>query len=615
MNVKKIMLIIVTFMIIFLSNINVEYALSYDYEISSYDVDMVVNEDNTIEITEKIEAKFNVPRHGIYRKIPLKNSSSNINDINVDDEFITYNENGYKVIKIGNENKTITDNKSYTISYVYDLGKDNNKNYDELYFNIIGNEWDTRISNISFSITMPKEFDKSKLEFFSGQFGSTDGSNIKYNVDGNQISGYLDGTLNSYEGLSVRLELPDGYFTYITKPIELNETLYIPIIFLFITYIMWYKYGKDEKIENSLEFYPPEGLNSAEVGYLNDGIPYLNHITSLLVYLANKGYIKIIEIEETYPKSFKIVKLKDYDGNNLIEKVFFDGLFKSCKDKSNGAEVTDKDLKNKFYITNQKIMRILKSKKYNKKYYEHSTLTTLLKGIVILMSVISYAIILINLIKDFGIETESIILCSAIVLIGTGIVHFFLGKVKSVFSAISIVVFSLVVILVSLMPIVIKIIEYDQNYLINFSINILCIFNMNILLALMPKRNKYANEVIGKIYGFKKFLETSEKSRLEMILGDDPMYFYKMLPYAYALGVLDKWINKFYNTPLPMPDWYVGINSFDYIALLKFVNSTISYVINPRISKLSKMLSSGGSRSSGGGFSGGGSGGGGGGSW
>ena len=34
-----------------------------DYTIESYDIDMVVNEDNTFNITERITAYFNTPKH------------------------------------------------------------------------------------------------------------------------------------------------------------------------------------------------------------------------------------------------------------------------------------------------------------------------------------------------------------------------------------------------------------------------------------------------------------------------------------------------------------------------------------------------------------------------
>jgi len=37
----------------------------YDYVINSYNIDMVVNENNTFDITETITAYFNISKHGI----------------------------------------------------------------------------------------------------------------------------------------------------------------------------------------------------------------------------------------------------------------------------------------------------------------------------------------------------------------------------------------------------------------------------------------------------------------------------------------------------------------------------------------------------------------------
>ena len=48
-------------------------AASSDYVINSYDIDIVVNENNTLDITETIRAYFYVPKHGIFRKIPINN--------------------------------------------------------------------------------------------------------------------------------------------------------------------------------------------------------------------------------------------------------------------------------------------------------------------------------------------------------------------------------------------------------------------------------------------------------------------------------------------------------------------------------------------------------------
>ena len=79
----------------------------------------------------------------------------------------------------------------YTIKYTYNIGKDPLKEIDELYFNLIGAEWDTSIDNVTFKITMPKSFDESLLGFSSGYISSMDSFDVLYSVDdetGNLLS-------------------------------------------------------------------------------------------------------------------------------------------------------------------------------------------------------------------------------------------------------------------------------------------------------------------------------------------------------------------------------------------------------------------------------------------
>lgn len=186
-----------------------------DYQIDSYDVDIVVNKNNTFDITETIDAYFNTYKHGIIRKIPLKNKVErldktvtnnrvNISNVSVNNKFSKYKENGYYVIKIGSSTETLIGKKRYVIKYNYNIGKDPLKDKDEFYFNIIGTEWDTTISNVTFKITMPESFDSSKLGFSSGRYGSIS-NNVTYSIDGNVITGKYNGTLNEGEAITIRL--------------------------------------------------------------------------------------------------------------------------------------------------------------------------------------------------------------------------------------------------------------------------------------------------------------------------------------------------------------------------------------------------------------------------
>ena len=451
-----------------------------EYTIQSYNIDMIVNEDNTFDITEDITVYFNVARHGIYRKIPLKNevtridgtrsnNRTKITNINISEKYTISNENGYKVIKIGSADQTLTGKHSYTIKYKYDIGKDPLKNADELYFNLIGNQWDTSISNVSFTITMPKSFNKELLGFSSGNLGSTDSSNVTYNVDGNTIIGNTIKTLKAGQALTVRLSLPEGYFVKASNNIDMFSILIIIlcVLCIVIACILWAKYGKDEQVVETVEFYPPEGCNSAEVGFLYNGSADTKGVISLLIYLANKGYLKIEKVSNNFNKKninlsdekrqkanikiqeleeqirqeklknvnspkikilensleiyknidkpiegedeissnlikkseekFRIVKLKEYDGDNKYEKMFFDGLFPLGSNKN---AVTTSDLYNHFYITLNKIKANMNSNENMKKIFEPSANAKI--KYLILMIIAIFALITVRPVVEYG---------------------------------------------------------------------------------------------------------------------------------------------------------------------------------------------------------------------
>lgn len=203
----------------------------YDYVLDKYDVNIKVNEDNTFDVIETITAYFNKPKHGIFRTIPLTNkitrldgskstNRAKITNLSVNSKYTTSRESGNYKIQIGDANKTLTGEQTYVIKYKYDLGKDKIKDYDELYYNIIGDEWDTVIGNITFTITMPKDFDSSKLGFSSGSTGSTDNTDIEYSVSNNVITGKYTSILGKNEALTVRCGLQDGYFSKAKDTIE-----------------------------------------------------------------------------------------------------------------------------------------------------------------------------------------------------------------------------------------------------------------------------------------------------------------------------------------------------------------------------------------------------------
>lgn len=598
-----------------------------DYDITKYDVEIVVDEHNKYSIKENIDTYFNVSKHGIVRRIPLYNNIIRqdgtrernrvlISNVHVNEEFASSRENNNYVLKIGSADKTLTGKHSYSISYDYDIGLDKNNKYDELYFNIIGTEWDTNISNVTFKITMPKEFDASKLGFSYGEYGESNTDNISYDVDGNVITGSFEGTLLAGEGLNVRMVLPEGYFIRKSVGSSLLECWYyiIPILGVLISYLIWKKYGKDDQVVDVVSFYPPENMNSLDVAFAKKGSVNSNDAVSLLVYLASKGYIKIVEDKKSKSR-FTIQKVKEYDGNNKEEELFFRGLFKKVWDS-----ISSDELNESFYLTINSILtkknstanrkEIFNNKSSNKRYILFlfmlitSSLSTIIPALGYKLSDVIFSIIICNLI-------------GIVALIIVAIIYDNNCTKKGLNSALGFAFFFVLALAVANFTIIgFEYIYYDTVYLIGFILCMVCTYLIYFFYLIVTKRTEYGNKVLGEVNGFKKFLETAEKDKLESLVHDDPSYFYNILPYAYVLGVSDAWIKQFEGIAIAPPDWYESADAFDYYRFNRSLNRTIhsaSRVMN------SVPQSSGGSSSgggfSGGGFSGGGSGGGGGSSW
>ena len=596
---------------------NNSYAVT-DYVIDSYDINVKVNENNTFDITETITANFYVRKHGIIRTIPLENTierldgsrSTNrvkITNLQVNNKYSKSNSNGDLSIKIGDQDTYVTGLQKYVIKYTYDIGSDPVKDADEFYYNLIGTEWDTSISNVSFSITMPKEFDASSLGFSSGRYGYTDNESVSYSVDGNTISGIYTDTLPAGNGLTVRLTLPDNYFVGARN----NNTDYyiiigISLVIVFIAFILWLLFGKGKPVIETVEFYPPEGYNSAELAFLYKGETDDKAIVSLLIYLASKGYLSIKETENkalfASTKDFTIYKLKEYDGTNEIEKLFFDGLFRTR------SSVTSSDLTNRFYITVNRIKKLLNKKENKTKIFDKKSLQ--LRGFIIPMMLIIFILITVKPFYDAGMLSE---LPVALIFPGVGfsLMLSILTSSSPKSAKIFIIFWGLLFGGIPLFMIL-PIIFLTSISAITYFIGILCIIVLYVFRKIILKRTPFGLEILGKIKGFKRFLETAEKDQLEAMVEKEPEYFYNILPYTYALDVSDKWVEQFENIAVEPPSWYYSNTAFSVHSFGTFMNSTMTSV---NTSMTSRPSSSGSGGSSGGGFSGGGSGGGGGSSW
>lgn len=583
---------------------------SEDHVVDKYDINIVVNENNTFDVVETWDIYFNKPKHGfiIWRVLEgsfLKPDGSSIryksqmSDISVNDKFEKYKRNGKQYIKIGSSDRTVVGEKNYTIKYRYNIGKDRVTGADHLYYDVVTNEHAEPYGGVTFSITMPKDFDASKLGFTAGTKGVEDSSKVKYSVNGNKITGSYDGILRGNESLTVRCELPEGYFvgtgldeSFINYLFAGMSVVFLIIVILITVVSLKQKLGP---LVEPVEFYPPDDLNSLDIAYIyNDGDLENKDATSLLVYLANKGYVKISQ-ESDDDRGFRITKIREYDGNNESERLFFEGLFESGQN-----DVGYDDLYDKFYKTVSRVQRTADAINFPKIFRQF--VLTKFNLILIMALVITIVVAGLNAYEAFD---------NFVYVVG-----------GAIFLFMSIIVFASkfnlkVRIILFLIPWTLSsFISYnDRTYFLANCVGVICVAIMIICAAMLPKMTEYGYNMLGRVKGFRNFLVTAEKDKLEALVMDDPQYFYNILPYTYVLGISQKWIEQFESINLKEPDWYDGNGMFDVFVLDRMLSSTMGSMTQKQESSSSTSSWGSGSSGTGGGVSGGGYGSGGTSSW
>ena len=169
--------------------------ISSEFEIVNYDVVMDVDRNNRVDVTENIVV--NIPGNdfnGIDKSVPKwlkyydsdgKEYKKKIKITNLraaGEKFVLDETNDSIGIKIGSERTTINSGPhTYQIMYRYNMGKDTNKNFDELVFNIFDDYDNTKIDNMSVTINMPSSIDENTVNFFKDK--EKINSNINYSIN------------------------------------------------------------------------------------------------------------------------------------------------------------------------------------------------------------------------------------------------------------------------------------------------------------------------------------------------------------------------------------------------------------------------------------------------
>lgn len=239
--------------------------------------------------------------------------------------------------------------------------------HDELYWNVVSSDRAVAIREASAIVHLPGTFEASELQtrLLVGMSGSTEESTNIEIIDSSTIK-YSASDIPAYEDMTLVAGWPKGsvVFQTFTKEIPAWQKIWndlwswfkwfyfaSPILLLIWMIRRWRKLGRDPKGRGTIipQYDPPDGAPPAVVGALMDERADLKDITSTIVDLAVRGFIRIEE--EKSPglfggKTYSFVNTKPFTANPSLkayERILLERLF------DNRNRVSMSSLKNKFY--------------------------------------------------------------------------------------------------------------------------------------------------------------------------------------------------------------------------------------------------------------------------
>ncbi len=344
-----------------------------------------------------------------------------------------------------------------------------------------------------------------------------------------------------------------GFFLdeIISNEIREPACIGIIIILTLIAYLLWFVFGRDKHITPIVSFEPPKNTNSAELEINCYGCSSERGIKSLIYYLESKGYLKIEKLNNNYV----LKKLKPYDGNDEVEKVFFDGIFSENKVTVNLNRFISS---NSFYFLCTNIQSILSL--LNKDNFKNDA-AMISKIFIMLFCIGGIGLSVLFILFDYSFKFifSQITLLLVFPLIAMwAAVYFFCNykqqmqvpvkvngkypkKHKKLYTTLFMIFwcagfggFPLLCIFQD------ETIKF--NHPIETIIGLVCLIICFICVVNMSRLSKKGRELKGLAIGFKKFLEVTEKRRFDELINQNPNYAKEVYPYAFALGITESYI-------------------------------------------------------------------------
>lgn len=605
---------------------------SSGWAIRQFNVDIHVLQDGSFEVVEDIAVTFREGRRGIFRQIPVRydlQPDAPVPDGTVEDwyrgieliDLTVESDSGAPtdtqvtdpgwdgrdlVVRIGDEDTTITGDHRYRISYRVEGALDTGEaGAADLYWNATGERWDVPIEQAEVVVS-GAGIDQATC--FSGRYGSPDACDTT-NLDGSRVR-FTSQSLPPGSGLTVAARFTPGQITVGDPLIERWPTLASemtgsPLAWPLAAAVailgaaglgaLGLREGRDRVARGTstatgrvdaarpderrrglfeprpiaVEFRPPDDLRPGELGLIVDERVDPVDITATVLDLAVRGYLTIEEVEEPgilwtsktdwilrrteSPEETATAADDRADARELnrYESRLLNALFAS------GEEVRVSELSGTFAsdyaLVETDLYLSAQTHGWFSRRPDHVRSTWLVAGFVIAALGVVMTVLLTNSGTRIGVVGVPVALLGFVLAAG----H-----------------------------------------------------------RWMPRRTARGSDLLTRTLGFREFIETADAERLRFAEAEGS--FERYLPYATVFGVTDRWAKAFEALGVDVwtgvGGWYVGHSYLNAARFTAGMND-FSAAAATSLTTMPRSTPGSGGAFGGGGFSGGGFGGGGGGSW
>lgn len=602
--------------------------------------DVQIQKDSSLEVTETIDvhAERNAINHGIFRDFPTRYRGPHGSQFRVGFNFRGATLDGEPVpastehisngirIKIGNPDKFVDiGDHRYVIRYQTTRQVGRFKDYDELYWNATGNGWMFPIDLAEAHIKLPASVTFGQRAFYTGAQGSTAYNARVIDEKPGEITIQTTRPLGPYEGLTVAVAFPKGA---VAEPSEADRTKWMiadygpPVVGVLALlglgvfyFFAWARAGRNPRAGTIVPlFSPPADLTPAGMRYIQKMGSDDRAFAAALVDMGVRGHLRISEEEGGFFSSDK-TRLERLAGQSPLPP----------EEEAALREIA---------MTGEQV--IMEQKNHEKfaaaKKGLDDVLKTSYEGVMFSRNwgwaaagLILFAVAFWLVAAAVVAATDGAAIWQILVTLGASIVAALLALIIHGSSAVGKCLLTLGMFVAGAAavatggPIIIEALNTGWWLPILLPLLALPLVISSFFWIAAPTRE--GRRVLDQIAGFKQYLSITERDRLDRMHPpeDTPELFERYLPYAIALGVENRWADRFAGVLAAAAAqgqqgfaWYSGSNS-PWNNPGRFADSVGSSLASTVSSASTAPGSSSGS--GGGGSSGGGGGGGGGGGW